>query len=121
MSADNGIYITSFPTKDGGKEWRVIETTAIENTFDSARLPQEITDLYRAVYYADAKKFKTEKEALEEAWKRYNNIMSSDFPVLEHGISKIEFDRPLPEMTREEASKKLYAFLEKRNVTIYNI
>ncbi|GIU69158.1 MAG: hypothetical protein KatS3mg002_0394 [Candidatus Woesearchaeota archaeon] len=87
MSADNGIYITSFPTKDG-KEWRVIEARAIENCFDDPRWPQEIIDLYRVMYYIDAERFETEKEARERAWQMYDEVMSREFPILEYGISR---------------------------------
>ena len=34
MSSDNGIYIGSFPTINGGVEYRVIHAQAIENCTD---------------------------------------------------------------------------------------
>ena len=112
MAADNGIYIGVFPTTEG-KEFRVIHAQAIENcddiAFDGTSRTQEEVDAYRVMYFGSAKPFKTIEEARTEAWRLHDEIMSSDFPVLEYGISEIEFTRPLqsipPEKAREFINK----------------
>lgn len=81
MSADNGIYIASFP--DG---YRVIHAQAIE---DIDYYPP-MSDKRKEVllnYFGDSPLFDTEKEALKYANELYKEIMSDDIPILEYGIS----------------------------------
>ena len=110
MSADNGVYVVEIPTKDGGKEWRVIEAMAIDNVEDSPSIPQEITDLYRVCYYGEAKTFHNEDEASDYAEK-----LSEQYDILEYGVCGLEpFNRPLLEMDYDTASKKLDEYWEER-------
>lgn len=105
ISADNGIYIASFPTeKDGSgyREYRVIHAQAIENCDYGDEREQ---DLYRLSYYGDAKVYETEAEAMEEAKRLY-----SECDICEYGICSLEFDRPLlKDRSSEQAEKELNA------------
>ena len=111
ISADNGIYILK--SKDG---YRVIHAQCIENLWwwwEDERLydeeyieantengmtsvfcdapggyrdelnPRELAD-----YFGKAKAME-ECDAWDEAKRLYNEIMDSDFPILEYGISEI--------------------------------
>ena len=67
MSADNGIYIAEFPTLDGGREWRVIETQAIGNLdYYPEGSPEEAREIVR--YYGAAQGFSTVVEASKKAF-----------------------------------------------------
>jgi hypothetical protein len=96
-----------FPTETPGSfEYRVIDAQAIENCEDSD-FGDHVLDCTRLCYYGKAKPFYSEEEAVKEALRMEKEIMESDFPVLEYGISTIEYDRPLLKMSVEEARKKL--------------
>jgi hypothetical protein len=101
MSADNGIYIAEFPKADGTVEYRVVEAGAIDNVLLSYRPMGEertrLEDAYRVLYFGDARSFSDKKEAglyaLELSEERYT----------EYGVAHIKMDRPLVEMTSDEA------------------
>jgi len=98
MSADNGIYILE--SKDG---FRVTEGQAIENLWwwdEDAASRDELNPKYLIRYFGKCKVHKTSTEAMEEAKEMYDNIMQSDFPILEYGISFIPGweDKPFPEV-----------------------
>lgn len=97
MSADNGIYIGIFPTTDGGKEYRVIEASAIDNVNCGT---EEYQDHMRLLYFGKAKSLPGFVSAITEAFK-----LKEEYPILEYGINELEFDRPLLNKTIEEAQK----------------
>jgi len=103
MSADNGIYIGSFPTVDGGKEYRVIHAQAIDNCEDHSQFPQQLTDAYRVLYYGGSPVLD-----LDQAWARartlYEQVMQES-GVLEYGISTIDYDRHFPTLSQQEAQR----------------
>ena len=87
MSADNGIYILQ--AKDG---YRVVHAQAIENLWwwnehecDGGLNPKYIFD-----YFGRSKIFKTRQEALSNADHIYNEIMDSEYPMIEYGIQWID-------------------------------
>lgn len=127
MSSDNGIYIGKF-SKGDGFEYRVIHAQAIENCdyrFDDeppygkeheAKPESEwsdetkmLQDCQRLVYYGESNSF-TKSEALEEAKK-----LDQEFKFSEYGICEIEYSRPLPDLTVEQASKILSDWEEKKD------
>jgi len=94
VSADNGIYILE--TLKG--EYRVVHTQAIENYQWDAATNSETDD--PDIHIINARKiwkgcsvFKTKEEARQEAESLYDEIMESDFPVLEYGINIVKIDR----------------------------
>ena len=82
MSADNGIYIHKFR-----KGWKVCHAQAIENVFLGSSGGYNYKILKE--YFKDSPLFKTEKKALVEATRIYKEIMNSNFPIIEYGISFI--------------------------------
>lgn len=102
MSADNCIAIGEFPTKDGGKEYRVTHAQAVENLDFGG---QEEQDYTRVCYFGDAKVFGDEELAMEEAER-----LAEATPVLEYGIQLFFFDRPLLDVSVKEAN----AWLKKK-------
>ncbi len=124
MSADNGVYIGRFPGVGSSVEYRVIHAQAIENCDDSGNRPEthdqafeghaqdrEIVDWNRVSYYGNAKTFSNHAEAFTEAQKLADDILSDEYcPILEYGICDIVYDRPLLDLTVEEANRKLAEF-----------
>lgn len=88
MSADNGIYIAKFPTKQCGEEYRVTHATAIENVD---------YDEYVRDYFENEPTFDTLTEALEYASALETKILADDFcPILEYGVCVLQpFPKPL--------------------------
>ena len=81
MSADNGIYIHKF--RNG---WKVCHAQAIENiTNEADKSGYNKKILYE--YFKDSPIFKTQAKALKYAAKLYDEIMNSDCPIIEYGIS----------------------------------
>lgn len=120
MSADNGIYILK--TKDG---YRVAHRQAIDNLYYHPQKccnkqiiiedkntsleickncnkkidwikKDKINSQMLRDYFGDCKVFKTKKEALGEAIRLYNEIINSDYPILEYGIQIINYDEQFP-------------------------
>jgi hypothetical protein len=92
MSADNGIYILE--SDDG---YRITHAQAIENiTYDpdDTGYNQE----WVKCLFGDCKVFSTIDQARDEAWRLYNEIMESDFPIVEYGISTVGY---LPTFPKE--------------------
>lgn len=94
MSADNGIYILQ--SQDG---FRVMHAQAIEN-MEWLRYEPSKTGYIRAItdeekktackeYWEKAPFFATKEEALKHAFEIEQEIMDSEFPVLEYGVSII--------------------------------
>ena len=111
MSADNGVFIGIFPKGDS-KEYRVIHAQAIENCDRETsgsywKEKFELTNLYRALYYGDAKTFDKESDA-----KKYACELSKEYSFLEYGICYIEYDLPILSMTAEEARLKIDQYYE---------
>lgn len=103
MSADNGIYIGVFPTTEGGTEYRVIHTIAIDNVAWGNTQQQ---DAYRALYFGGEGVFITgdHQLAVQEASRKEQVILNDEYcPVLEYGVNTITFDRPLVAMTEAQA------------------
>ena len=98
MSADNGIYLAKF--KDG---YRVAHAQSIDNCEYQGR-DSEIAKAFQVLYFGDCPVL-SEKEAQKIAFEMEKEIMESDFPILEYGISTIEFGHDFPTMTKEEAKK----------------
>ena len=87
MSADNGIYILQ--SKDG---WRVIEAQAIDNLWWDDYYKEIRTVLNPDMlleYFGKCEVLKTKEEAMILATELYEEIMNSDFPICEYGISFI--------------------------------
>jgi len=101
MSADNGIYIGKFPRTDGGIEYRVVHAQAIDNVDYG---DTEHQDLYRVLYFGKAPVFSDADSAWEVA-----RICSKNYDILEYGVSELEFDRPLLNLSVEEAEARLRA------------
>jgi hypothetical protein len=108
MSADNGVYILKsrapmVKSDDGwgwvhpphGHEYRVAHCCAIDNL--------DYSDLYLPLYFGRSKVYIDQKEAVKEAERIYDEIMESDFPIVEYGISFVESDKEYPRMTVEQA------------------
>lgn len=84
MSADNGVYILR--TKDG---YRVAHAQAIEN-IDYGCKEGEWNEEDVKMIFGRSKVHSEQKEALDEAVKIYNEIISDDFcPICEYGIVSI--------------------------------
>jgi len=83
MSADNGIYIAKFP--DG---FRVAHAMAIENIDYYPKGSQERKDTLNR-YFGASKVFQTKEEAILEGHRMEEEIMNSDYPILEYGVSYI--------------------------------
>jgi len=112
MSADNGIYILK--SKDG---YRVIHAQCIDNLWWWAKDDRlydevfvenltkrgnpnphksmweerrEINPRFLYNYFGKSLVFNTEDEAWTEAKRLYQEIMASDIPIIEYGISHIQ-------------------------------
>jgi hypothetical protein len=82
MSADNGVYISTFPKEDGTKEYRVTDAQAIENVK---------WEEYVREYFENAFVFSTEEEAVAKAVDIYKEL-----PICEYGISMLpNFPKPI--------------------------
>jgi hypothetical protein len=93
MSADNGIYIAVFA--DGKR--RVAHCQAIDNCYyPDQENAESIVD-----YFGDAPEFSTEQEACGHAMRMLHEIMDSDFPVLEYGISELRFAKAFADYLHE--------------------
>ena len=119
MSADNGIYIASFPrparychwcgreygkgdkakdcngcnaTRHVSLEYRVNHTQNIEDC-DLGSIDKQ--DAARISIFGKPRRWNNLEEATHEAKEMYDEIIASDCPVLEYGIVYIEFDRAL--------------------------
>lgn len=120
MSSDNGCFVGVFPKANGSKEYRVIEAGAIENCdyeFGATEKDEngflvlsdrekELQDCERLMYYGQARSFDNEVDALKAAHKLHEEVLR-DFGVCEYGVCTIEYDRPLPNLSHEEAKAKL--------------
>ena len=94
MSADNGIYIAEFPKEDGTIEYRVAHAQAIENVDYGTTQEQ---DAYRAAIFGEARCFSNKDDAILFAHKE-----EESYDILEYGVSRIRFDRPLVNMTKDQ-------------------
>lgn len=114
MSADNGIYVASFPNKDGGKEFRVAHAQAIENTtlnfMPNGENKTKLQDAYRVLIFGQSAVFANRDQALQKAAEVEDEIMNSNYAVLEYGICFLDFDRPLVDLTYEEAEEAVRSF-----------
>lgn len=111
MSADNGVYILETNIKDSfEKEYRVAHATAVENIEWSDKIydDKEITfgDCYLVLLFGCSKIY-NKKDSQIEAFQIYEDIIRSDFPICEYGISVIVLDKEFPNMTYEEANTHL--------------
>ena len=104
MSADNGIYILRTPNVDfNDYEYRVSEAQAIENIYYNVKEPLDaIPD--DVVMIFDKGFVFTREEAIKEAFRIYDEIQESDYPIVEHGIQEIHLNFPFSryqELTEE--------------------
>lgn len=111
MSADNGIYIAEFPTEDGKVVYRVAYAQAIDNCFLRS-YERELEDAYRVSYFADTPIFTDKTEAILYAHSKSDEFLSEPYadgfyPILEYGVSMLYMDRPLLDMTKEQANSRI--------------
>jgi len=111
MSADNGIYILKtkdnykvewyynafndeygeiHSVKDGIIAYRVAHTQAIDNFRWCEENQLYMLGKYMYDVWGKSKVYYSQKEAFEEAQKRFNEIINSDFPICEYGIQMID-------------------------------
>ncbi len=109
MSSDNGIYCASFPKLDGSFEYRVAHCQNIEECFPGCSLSDEMIDLLIVIKFGDSKVFDNKDDATTLAFD-----MAKECTVLEYGVCELDFDKPFPAMTVEEANKKFNDFWDKR-------
>lgn len=98
MSADNGIYILN--CRDG---FRVGHLQAIDNIYWNCRRKEdpEFNARELFMYFQYSKVYTERLEAMKEAIDTYEEIMNSDFPIVEYGIREIgsgnfEFPKECP-------------------------
>lgn len=95
MSADNGIYILETPNRRTGfTEYRVAHCQAIENI----HCPEdtETEDSYLRMLFGKCNVLNDRLAALRLAQEIYDEIMNSDFAIIEYGIQTIRFPREFP-------------------------
>lgn len=113
MSADNGIYILVSPS-DSGNEYRVSHQQCIDNiNVDGKFIDGSGVDIglyYETLYFGDSIVHDNEDDAMEEASSIYHDIMESDFPVIEYGIQHLYSDHKFPDLSVDEAERKLGLF-----------
>lgn len=103
MSADNGVYIAEFPTTTGGKEWRVSHCQNIEDCDDP-----ELGEACLVLKFGQSEVHANYTEAEKKAFELEKKILSDNMcPILEHGVQDLQFDKPFPTMTEEEADRKI--------------
>lgn len=115
MSADNGIYIGKFPKglahNDQGEdciyydtfEYRVIHAQNIEDCEYGST--QEMKDASLCDYFGEdrvVKIFSDRRDAL-----LFAHDWAKEFDILEYGVSEMEFDRPLVQMTKGQINEVL--------------
>jgi hypothetical protein len=89
MSADNGIYVAEFPTKSGGKEWRVahgFESVILEleeHWYSPSGYALAVKDIWDGPVFTDV------KAAREEAFRLHD-----DYGWTEYGIMEITMSVP---------------------------
>ena len=105
MSADNGVYIGRFTTKDDPSklEYRVIHAQAIDSCDLRQDLPDDVIRANIVMYYGQTNAV-SEEEAFEQAHNLHLDIIR-DGSFTEYGTCLMPYDIPFPEMTREEATK----------------
>lgn len=104
MSSDNGIYILKTPRRKIF-EYRIRHMQAVENYMWNDEVVNEVG--VKGAYTDDqdvwiqnaremwegCKVFTSERQAMAEAMKIYQEIMNDDLPICEYGIQVIEIDR----------------------------
>lgn len=94
MSADNGVYILKT-----NKEYRVIQTKAIENIFDDLEeyIPEKVVE-----YFGKCKSTRNAEMAFKIAQKILKEVQ-----LCEHGIKLLPFcEKSWEQITREVNNKK---------------
>lgn len=118
MSADNGIYIGSFPVSEGSeiKEYRTIHAQAIDNVSWNPNQdsdegdyenPREIVEYFGAAY-----PFSVQSVAQAKAFLMEKEIMDGDLPILEYGISSMTFEHSM-QYYRDHAHEVVYKWDER--------
>ncbi|KKN99068.1 hypothetical protein LCGC14_0143150 [marine sediment metagenome] len=97
MSADNGIYVL----ESAGPEYRVAHAMAIENINYNPDLPDDMGPPFFNMdwvnrLFGKCEVFTDINEAWKLAFKMEDEIMESDFPILEYGVSTIKMPHPFP-------------------------
>lgn len=110
MSADNGIYILQTNKADGfGFEYRVAECQAVENInyYNPTRGYNDkiADDAMLVIYFGGCTVEENEIMARAEACAIEDDILQSEWPILEYGISTIKIDKVFPSMSLEEADE----------------
>lgn len=95
MSADNGIYILQSPVIENswqvGVEYRVAHCQAIEN-IEHPRLGK----YWEVVFFKSSLVYPTKLDALKRASDIEDEILQSEYPVLEYGIRTLIQQEPFP-------------------------
>lgn len=102
MSADNTILVAKFP--DG---WRVLHTQGAESIEDDNHTPQNVVDCLRLLAFGSLIVFDNEDDAFVYAKELYQEI-----GYVEYGIRWCEYDRPLPDITPDDATRTIEDFFE---------
>lgn len=114
MSADNGVYITRWISKDGSFEYRVAECQSIENCYvydGDDENNKKLAEASRVLMFGRSTVL-NEEEASREAFRIYEEILNDDMGICEYGISKINFDIEFPSMTSNEAREYVESYFE---------
>lgn len=104
MSADNGVYILSTPSRDDPthREYRVAHAQSIDNI----SADPETNDLYLVLIFGKSKVYSDQQVAKNKAHRIESEILH-DCGVLEYGVCSIDWKTPFPEITTEGAITRL--------------
>lgn len=120
MSADDGIYIGTFPTENGEIEYRVSHAQNIGDcdTCDcgdpKCARTSEVVDHNRLMTYIDAKVFTDHDQAVLYAYSVAKKMYEED-EAPEYGVCSIAYERPILKKSFEEALEWLEAYWTKLN------
>jgi hypothetical protein len=67
---------------------------------DAHQIPQEYIDAIRVLYYGKSEVYTD----VVDAYKKANELYADEY-IVEYGVLTIQYDRPFPTMTTEEANK----------------
>lgn len=107
MSADNGVYVAEFPTRDGGKEWRVAEysDSCINDLFGHLMPPDEKKDVIDSIFGGES--FDNRDDANALAFKLDAPDEDGGWSQTEYGVCQISFDFPFGDLPPEVPEPEL--------------
>lgn len=101
MSADNGIYILVTPTeKEHRYTYRVAHAMAIGNIYYYEDGP--LSDATIVKYFGKCEVLTNKRRAIDLAYEM-KQVMEDDGCCIEYGVSVIQWGKPFPNMTKNEA------------------